>query len=156
MRVLWVIFIMKWRNCGCNNFYEGKNCEIWRKTQIGVLIIKISQKCLIFFGNVFKIVCTFFALKFKSLEPIFWKLAYKDNTHYWPITRLLIGLKTFINKLSARWVFWHNKRAHRHQNDCLIAITRFSMTFLNLQVLEISGIVEFSLDNFTPINMNLS
>jgi hypothetical protein len=71
LRVLWVIFIMKWRNCGCNNFYEGKNCEIWRKTQIGVLIIKISQKCLIFFGNVSKIFCAFFALKFKSLERIF-------------------------------------------------------------------------------------
>jgi hypothetical protein len=39
---------------------------------------------------------------FESLEPIFKKLAYKDNTQYGHITRLLISLKTFNVKLSAR------------------------------------------------------
>jgi hypothetical protein len=97
-----------------------------------------------------------FCAKIWVLRPIFKKLAYKDIAQYWLITRLLIGLKTLIRKLSARWVFWHDKQSHRRQNDCSIAITRFSMTFHNLQVLEIFGIVESAWDNSFPTHMNLS
>jgi hypothetical protein len=46
-------------------------------------------KVFILFGNVSKIFCASFALNFESLEPLFEKLAYKDNTHSGHITRLL-------------------------------------------------------------------
>ena len=103
--------------------------NIWRKTQIGVLKVKICKKCLILFEIVFKLFCVFFALKFESLGPLFKKLTYKDITNSGPFTRLLIDLKTSIKKLSVGWVFWLDKQPHCHQINCLIAITRFSITF---------------------------
>ena len=64
--------------------------------------LKLAFKGQNVFGNFSHMFCASFSLDFESSGPIFTKLTYKDNSHPWPITRLLISLKQFNRKLSGR------------------------------------------------------
>ena len=76
---------------GVTTFMRVKSAKYEEKLKLAFCSFKLFQN-----------IVRFSVLNFESLGAILEKLAYEDNTHYGPITRLLVGLKTFIKNLSAR------------------------------------------------------